>query len=453
MEFYQLTQLLFGNHLLANDKTVAQVLNQYELAISHGEHSVGLVKRPTENYKSQAKVFRKGESKIGLIPIKGSLTYEETGWEGLCGMTSYENIQGQAEYLIKEEKVKEIILELNSGGGQAYGCFETAQAVKELAKENNVKITSYVDGVAYSGGYAWASIADELIVNPLGRVGSIGVVLPLINTSERDKKEGIKRIYVTSGKSKVPYDAEGNYTKEFLEDAEKNSKLIYDEFVSHVAENRGIDKESVINTEAKTFSAKDALSLNLIDSIMTKAQFYQHINSMYGENIMTLQMKGSEEIKTEGQGEKVQTNSDLITSLSEQVNTLTSDKEGLTTQVSDLTEQVSDLTESLKVKDTELETLRQKVAELESNAAKVEYENRKAKIAALVAVDEVEGVMSIAADLPEDKFSIYVKTLESKQEKSRVEMEELGSKGDDNSALLNASEAIVARIKEKQTKG
>ena len=76
-------------------------------------------------------------------------------------MTSYESIQGQAEYLIKKEKVNEIILDVNSGGGQAYGCFEAAQSVRNLANKNNVKITTYVDGVAYSGGYAWASIADE----------------------------------------------------------------------------------------------------------------------------------------------------------------------------------------------------------------------------------------------------------------------------------------------------
>ncbi len=44
------------------------------------------------------------------------------------------SIQGQAEYLIREEKLNELVLEVNSGGGQAYGCFETAQAVRNLAK-------------------------------------------------------------------------------------------------------------------------------------------------------------------------------------------------------------------------------------------------------------------------------------------------------------------------------
>lgn len=171
MGFLEFSQLLFNRELLASKGTVEDVLSKYQLAITHGHEFVGLVKN-NKSYQTVmgSNVFKGDDGKLlGILPVKGALIYEETGWEALCGMTSYEGLQNKAEYMIRERGIDHLILELNSGGGMAYGCFETAQYVKNLAKENDVKITTYVDGVAHSGGYAWACIADEVILNPMAR--------------------------------------------------------------------------------------------------------------------------------------------------------------------------------------------------------------------------------------------------------------------------------------------
>lgn len=453
MNFHQLSELLFNNYLLADGRTLQLVLHQYEKAQVVGGEQIGVLKKPLSQRKNQVKVLDGEGSKVGVIPIKGSLTYEETGFEALCGMTSYESIQGQAEYLIKKENVNEIILDVNSGGGQAYGCFEAAQAVRNLANDNNVKITTYVDGVAYSGGYAWASIADEVIVNPMGRVGSIGVVLPLTNYAEKDKKEGIKRIYITSGKSKVPYDEDGNFTESALDEFRKSSKIIYDEFVSHVAEMRGIDRQSVIDTEAKTFDAKTALGLNLIDSIMTKEQFYNHVNGKYGENVMSLvpKTKQEEEVSTT-------TNDSLISTLTEEISGLKANAETLQETISTLTSEKETLSVELEQvkstltgKEEEIKTLQDKIEELQGKAEEVKVASREEQIKALVSVDEVESVMSIASVLDDEKFGVYVETLKNKQVKTREEMKEVGGAGVDNEIVeLTTAEKIAAKAKAKQ---
>ena len=105
MNFHQLSELLFNNYLLADSRTLQLVLHRYEKAQVVGEEQIGVIKKPLSQRKNQVKVLEGESSKIGVIPIKGSLTYEETGFEALCGMTSYESIQGQAEYLVKKEKV------------------------------------------------------------------------------------------------------------------------------------------------------------------------------------------------------------------------------------------------------------------------------------------------------------------------------------------------------------
>lgn len=453
MNFHQLSELLFNNYLLADTRTLQLVLHRYEKALVKGEEQIGLFQRPLASRKDQVKVLQSttGETTLGLIPIKGSLTYEESGWEGLCGMSSYENIQGQAEYLIKVQKVNELILEVNSGGGQAYGCFEAAQAVRSLANKNNVKITTYVDGVAYSGGYAWAAIADELVVNPMGRVGSIGVVLPLTNYAEKDKKDGIKRIYITSGKSKVPFDKEGNFTEEALNEYQKSSQVIYDEFVSHVAEMRGIERQAVIDTEAKTFSSSDALSLNLIDSIMTKEQFYNHINGKYGENVMSLVQKSN-------QGEEVvtTTNDSLISTLTEELTGLKANSETLQEAISTLTGEKETLSTELEkvkstltLKDEEIKSLQDKITELQGAVEEVKTTTREEKIKALVADEEVSDVMEIADGMSDEKFDKYIKSLETKQIKSREEMKEIGGEGAQVATELTTSEKIAAKAKQR----
>lgn len=453
MNFHQLSELLFNNYLLADSRTLQLVLYRYEKAQVVGEEQIGVIKKPLSQRKNQVKVLEGESSKIGVIPIKGSLTYEETGFEALCGMTSYESIQGQAEYLVKKEKVNELVLDVNSGGGQAYGCFETAQAVRNLARDNNVKITTYVDGVAYSGGYAWASIADELVVNPMGRVGSIGVVLPLTNYAERDKKAGIKRIYITSGKSKVPYDEDGNFTESALDEFRKSSKIIYDEFVSHVAEMRSIDRQAVVDTEAKTFDAETALSLGLIDSIMTKEQFYNHINGKYGENVMSLVPKTNQEEDVVS----TTTNDSLISTLTEEVSSLKLDVESkqevistLTAEKETLSVELEQVKASVSDKDAEIQSLQDKIAELQGKAEEVKTASREEQIKALVSVDEVESVMSIASVLDDEKFGLYIKTLESKQIKAREEMKEIGGEGAEAITELSLAEKIAAKAKQRK---
>lgn len=452
MNFHQLSELLFNNYLLADSRTLQLVLHRYEKALVNGEEQIGLLKRPARQRRDQVKVLEGASgTRLGLIPIKGSLTYEESGWEALCGMTSYESIQGQAEYLIKNEKVDELILELNSGGGQAYGCFEAAQVVRNLADKNNVKITTYVDGVAYSGGYAWASIADELVVNPMGRVGSIGVVLPLTNYAEKDKKEGIKRIYITSGKSKVPYDEDGNFTEDALDEFRKSSKIIYDEFVGHVAEMRGIDRQAVINTEAKTFDAQQALSLNLIDSIMTKEQFYNHINGKYGENVMSLVPKTNqeEEVVTTTNDSLISTLTEKVTGLEANAETLQETISTLTTEKETLSTELEQVKSTLTLKDEEIKSLQDKITELQGVAEEVKTVSREEKIKALVSDEEVADVMEIADGMSDEKFDKYIKSLETKQIKAREEMKEIGGEGSQAVTELTTSEKIAAKAKQR----
>lgn len=216
------------------------------------------------------------DTQIGYVSMDGPLTYIE--YEGLCGPSgpSYQAIRDESTQLL-EAGAKVIVLDQSSPGGEAYMAFETARYIREQADKYGAKIIAYVDGLSASASYAFSAVADEIIMNPMAEVGSVGVVVKLRNVNKAMKEMGIEDTYVYAGKSKIPFDSEGNFSEETLSDIQRKVDILYEEFVSHVAQFRNISKEAVVNTEAKTFLANDAIALGLADKQMTLEEFSNYL--------------------------------------------------------------------------------------------------------------------------------------------------------------------------------
>lgn len=218
---------------------------------------------------------------VGIINISGPLTNKSTGWEMMCGGCSYESIMEQCEELI-EDGATCIVMVMDSGGGEAYNVFEAANNIRTQCDEAGIPLYAYVDGCSASACFALAVVADEIICNPFGDVGSIGVLVCLEDSSKQDEMNGIKYLYVTAGKEKIPYAEDGSFRPEFIDDLQYKVDFLYEAFCDHVASYTGLSVEDVKNTEAKTFIAQDALKLGLINQIMTNEQFVDYILSKQG---------------------------------------------------------------------------------------------------------------------------------------------------------------------------
>jgi signal peptide peptidase SppA len=216
-----------------------------------------------------------GNEEYGVIKIYGPLCYRmPTGIAALCGdVTSYEGILSQAETLCKDPNLKNIVLDVSSSGGEAYRCFSSARNLRSLCDEHGKRLIAYIDGVSASAAYALTSAAHEVVINPDGEAGSIGVVIRLMNQNKAMKEAGIETRYIHAGASKIPFDEEGEFRDEFLEDLQKRVNKLYGNFIDHVASMRGIDPQVVKDTEAKMFDAEEALSLGLVDAIMEADEF------------------------------------------------------------------------------------------------------------------------------------------------------------------------------------
>lgn len=76
-------------------------------------------------------------------------------------MTSYEGIVHQIESVVRDPKVRNIILDIDSPGGERVGAMETAELIR---KANEAKpVYAMVNGMAASAAYALASGAKAII--------------------------------------------------------------------------------------------------------------------------------------------------------------------------------------------------------------------------------------------------------------------------------------------------
>lgn len=376
----------------------------------------------------------------GVIDIEGPLTYKTTGWEMLCGGASYESIVSQFNTMASMG-AKTIILMNDSGGGQAYGMFEAGRLLRSRSDELGIHLISYVDGMSASASYGLSASAHEIIMNPEAEVGSIGVVMRLMNDSEHLKKEGYERTFIYAGKNKIPFDAEGKFSKDFLADLQEGVDITYDKFVSYVAEMRGIDKQTVIDTEARMFRADQALSIGLADKVMTHIEFMEYQASfttgerkVFGKQILGKQASQSTK-ETEVE--------------MKQLEELQASYAALEAKHTEKEAELASVAASLSETKEQLEQANAQVEQLTAQIETAKLDARKEKINAVVADKEQQASLFEATKgMDEAGFAVVLSTLSAKEQlvaKSDM-FKEIGANGDHEEASDRSLSLVTKKI-------
>lgn len=365
------------------------------------------------------------EQSLGLINIDGPLTNKTTGWEALCGGTSYQSIKEDFHSLL-DHGVKTISFIVDSGGGEAYGMFDTGNYLRKLADENGVKIITYVDGLSASAAYGITAISDEVVVNSFSELGSIGVLVRLMNDSKRLEKEGVERTFITAGNEKIPFNEDGGWRKEFTEDLQSKVDTLYKEFTEYVAVHRNISVESVRETQAKTFFAEEAISLGLADRVMTLEEFYSYLSSKAQDNKNGSNMNIERFINFSGKEETSNMElSQIQAELEQKVEML----EQANTSVAQLTAQYEALQGEFEAKESELKDVKASLVKMEEEKEEAKATLRKSKLSDVLAEEQVEGVYNSLASLDDEAFETVLAgfAVQSKAVQESELMQEVGS--------------------------
>lgn len=334
---------------------------------------------------------------VATLSIDGPLSYRPVTLMGMdCGGTSYTQLKEDFTYLV-ESGAKTIAMMVDSPGGEAHGLFPTAQYMRDLADQNGVKILAFTDGMSASAGYGLTSIADEIIVSPGSEVGSIGVVVRLMNDSKALEKEGYERSFVYAGSSKVPYAEDGSFRPDFINDIQSKVDSLYVEFVEFVATQRNLSTDSVKSTEARTFLPKEAMALGLIDAEMTVESFYNYL----ADTAQKPQENGMLKNKLFNMTKNEETlEMNQITELQAQL----AQYEGQVAELTSVKETLVTLQSAFSEKETALAAALQEVAQMKAATETMKMDSRKSKLAAVMSADKVEAVSTSLSSLDDSAF-------------------------------------------------
>ena len=215
--------------------------------------------------KSLASTKTKGviRDKIAVIYAQGNIVDGEGNKDEIGGARIAKAIR-EARL---NEKVKAIVLRVNSGGGSALASDVMWREVM-LAKETKPVVASMGD-VAASGGYYMSCAADTIVASSSTITGSIGVLGVMFNL----KKFFNNKLGLTFDGVKTNECADIGSQVRPMTEMERNViqseiERIYDVFITHVAEGRRLTKEQVDSIgQGRVWCGEDARKLGLVDVI------------------------------------------------------------------------------------------------------------------------------------------------------------------------------------------
>ena len=202
------------------------------------------------------------KNKIAVIFAEGDIMYAE-GEKGIVGHGALNRSLQKAR---KDDKIKAIVLRVNSPGGSALAS-ELIWREIELTKKVKPVIVSMGD-LAASGGYYIASNAHKIIAEPTTITGSIGVFGMLPNGKNIADNVGINAEQVVTNKNAVTYSFFEPLNTEQRRFIKEGILDIYDLFSTRVAEGRNLTREQVETiAQGRVWTGADAVKNGLVDEL------------------------------------------------------------------------------------------------------------------------------------------------------------------------------------------
>ncbi|MBI1765032.1 MAG: signal peptide peptidase SppA [Acidobacteria bacterium] len=165
--------------------------------------------------------------RIAVIPV-----------EGVIGGGMAKTVNRYLKQYGEDERIKAIILRIDSPGGGVSDSQEIYREVKRVKEEKKKKVIVSMGSVAASGGYYVACPADRIFANPGTITGSIGVIAEWLNYKELADWAKVKPVVFKTGEFKDT----GSATREISDHERQYFQSLINEmfgqFVGAVAEGR-----------------------------------------------------------------------------------------------------------------------------------------------------------------------------------------------------------------------
>ncbi|MBF0410614.1 MAG: signal peptide peptidase SppA [Candidatus Riflebacteria bacterium] len=212
---------------------------------------------------------KESKNEILLIKIHGVISESEEESFMDVKKDIIESIKKDVKLALKRDKIKAILIEVNSPGGEVTTCDVIYHHLSKIKSEKK-PIVCLIGTIGASGGYYIACAADRILAHPTSIIGSIGVLMQGLNMEKLASLIGIKDVTIKSERTPKK-DILSPFREMTPEERSMLTKIIdsmYDRFLDIVEKARGLDRKALEKlADGSIFTSSQALEKKLIDQI------------------------------------------------------------------------------------------------------------------------------------------------------------------------------------------
>jgi len=217
-------------------------------------------------------------NKIAVVDVNGIISSRN----GEQGFNMIEVVRAQFKNAEEDNKVKAVILKVDSPGGEVLASDEINRVIADFQKEASKPVIASMGNLAASGGYYISAPCQWIVANELTITGSIGVIMHGWNYRELMNKVGLVPQTYKSGKFKDMMSGERNPDEIPAEEKAMVQGLIdetYQKFKSVVAtgrkqaadknkgQGRALSDDWANYADGRVLSGTEAYKLGFVDQL------------------------------------------------------------------------------------------------------------------------------------------------------------------------------------------
>lgn len=252
-------KLKLVDHIMQRDELITQM---HKIGARSNESETSFRQVSLSSYSSKAKLPNKG-GRIAVVYAEGEIV---DGW-GSSGEVGGDELAHNLRSLRGDDKLKAVVLRINSPGGSAFASDLVAREVSLLRAKGIPVIVSMGD-VAASGGYYIAAPANLVVADTMTITGSIGVFGLHFNYNELANKLQLATDGVKTSRYSDLLNSHRPATPDELNIVQNLVDNVYDDFLQVVSIGRKMKKEAVHEiAQGRVWIGGDATGIGLVDRI------------------------------------------------------------------------------------------------------------------------------------------------------------------------------------------
>lgn len=206
---------------------------------------------------------------VGMVNISGPLVSGSAGFGAFFGITGYNDVRNAMLRLSADKSVNSILLVIDSGGGAVGGVQDASTLISRVGKVKPV--VAYTGSCMASAALWLGTTAQHVMASSTAIVGSIGILQVHMEFSRQMENNGVKATVIRAGDNKALANRYEPLTEKARNDLQAQADHLYDVFIGHMAETRGISVQAAEKKfgQGREFIGEQAKEAGLVNSIGT----------------------------------------------------------------------------------------------------------------------------------------------------------------------------------------